>query len=257
MTSSQGRFVWYELMTTDTKAAKDFYGKVVGWSAQDMPMPGMTYSIFNAGSTGVGGLMTLSEDAKKMGAPPSWIGYVGVDDVDATVNKIKSQGGQVYAGPLDIPEVGRFAVVTDPQQATFALFKAKTPNTAAPAAPDAPGHVGWRELAATDGQKALAFYSGMFGWKKGEAHDMGPMGTYQIFTSAEEQAGGMFTKPPAMPVPFWLYYFNVPDIDAATAKVKSGGGQILNGPMEVPGGSWIVQCKDPQGAAFALVGKRH
>jgi predicted enzyme related to lactoylglutathione lyase len=255
MTSSQGQFVWYELMTTDTKAAKDFYGKVVGWGAQDMQMPGMNYALFNAGETPVGGLMDLPADAKKMGAPPSWVGYVGVDDVDGTASKIKRLGGNVYVEPRDIPNIGRFAVVADPQQATFALFKGQESNPPPPVAPNTPGHTGWRELAAADWQKAFAFYSDLFGWKKGEPHDMGPMGTYQIFT-AGDQPGGMFTKPPAMPVPFWLFYFNITNIDAGTQRVKAGGGQILNGPMEVPGGAWIIQCKDPQGAAFALVGPR-
>jgi predicted enzyme related to lactoylglutathione lyase len=257
MANSQGRFVWHELLTTDTNAAKTFYGKVVGWGAQDMPMPGMTYTMWMAGQTPVGGLMNLPDQAKKMNTPPNWMGYVGVDDVDGTVDRIKKLGGLVYVPPTDIPNVGRFAVVTDPQKAAFALFKWQSaPAQEEATEPGTPGHVGWNEFYADDWSKAFAFYSDLFGWKKGEAHDMGPMGTYQLFLAGAQPIGGMFNKPPTVPAPFWLYYFNVSAIDAGTESVKANGGQVINGPMEVPGGSWIVQCKDPQGAMFALVGPR-
>ena len=125
-------------------------------------------------------------------------------------------------------------------------------------APGTPGYVGWHELCATDWQKAFEFYAAMFGWQKGEPVDMGEMGIYQLFTTAggSMPIGGMFNKPPSMPMPFWLFYFNVDDIDAALTRVQSGGGKLLNGPMQVPGGDWIVQCLDPQGAMFALLGKR-
>ena len=121
----------------------------------------------------------------------------------------------------------------------------------------APGHVGWRELHAGDGPSAFDFYSGLFGWTKGEAMDRGAMGIYQTFKTAGEQGGGMMTKMPQSPSPFWLYYFNVDAIDAASTRAKDAGGQIINGPMQVPGERWIVQCLDPQGAMFALLaGKR-
>jgi uncharacterized protein len=193
-----------------------------------------------------------------MNTPPSWIGYVAVDDVDATAQKIKRLGGTVYVEPRDIPNVGRFAVVADPQRATFALFKALNPPPQnQPSDQGAPGRVGWHELLAQDWQKAFAFYSDVFGWKKAEAHDMGPMGTYQLFSAGGPAIGGMFNKPPDVPATFWTYYVNVDAVEPAIERVKSGGGQIINGPMEVPGGSWIVQCKDPQGAVFALVGKKN
>ena len=111
MANVHGRFVWYELMTTDTQAAKNFYGKVVGWGTQDMPMPGMTYTMFTTGATPIGGLMDLPEDAKKMNTPPSWVGYIGVNDVDATTERFRKAGGSVYVEPRDIPNVGRFSVV--------------------------------------------------------------------------------------------------------------------------------------------------
>jgi predicted enzyme related to lactoylglutathione lyase len=253
MTNVHGRFVWYELMTTDPEAAKSFYGKVVGWGAQDAGIPGVAYTLLKLGAASIGGLMALPEEARRAGAPPSWIGYVGVDDVDAVVDRIKQLGGRVSVPPSDIPDVGRFAVVSDPQQAMFALFKPLRPAADQPPAPGTPGTIGWHELMAVDWEKAFAFYSGLFGWQKAEAVDMGAMGKYQLFSTGGHPIGGMFNKPAAVPAPFWLYYINVDDIDAAVERVKAGGGQIVNSPMEVPGGSWIVQCTDPQRAMFALV----
>jgi predicted enzyme related to lactoylglutathione lyase len=255
MSDNHGRFVWYELMTTDMGAAQAFYTNVVGWGARDAEMPGMTYILFTAGETPVSGLMDLPESARNMGAPPSWIGYVAVDDVDAAADKAKRLGGTVYVPPTDIPDVGRFSVIADPQAAAIVLFTASNPPQGQ-FQQGAPGSIGWHELFAADWEKAFAFYSQLFGWQKADAMDMGPMGTYQLFSAGGQLIGGMFTKPPAVPVPFWLYYVVVDDIDAAIERVKVGGGQILNGPMQVPGGDWIIQGRDPQGAMFALVGKR-
>jgi hypothetical protein len=256
MVNSHGRFVWYELMTTDMEAAKAFYANVVGWGTRDASMPGLAYTLFTAGEASVSGLMVLPEDArKKMGAKPTWIGYVGVNDVDAAADRIKHLGGAVHFSPKEIPNVSRFAVVSDPQMATLALFKWLKPGQAEPAELSAPGRVGWHELLAADWEQALAFYGELFGWQKADA-DIGAMGTYALFSAGGQTIGGMFTKPAMVPVPFWLYYFNIGDIDAAAKRVKAGRGQILNGPIAVPGGNWIVQCTDPQGAMFALVGKR-
>jgi predicted enzyme related to lactoylglutathione lyase len=138
----------------------------------------------------------------------------------------------------------------------IALLKWLTPGQGQPVALSTPGRVGWHELVAADWEKAFAFYAELFGWQKADA-DTGAVGTYQLFTAGGETIGGMFTKPPMEPVPFWLYYFNIGDIDAAAKRVHAGGGQILSGPVEVPGGGgWIVRCTDPQGAIFALAGKR-
>jgi predicted enzyme related to lactoylglutathione lyase len=253
--SSHGRFLWYELVTTDMEAAKAFYAEVVGWGTQDASMPGTAYTLFTAGGASVSGLMSLPEDAGKSGFRPSWLGYVGVDDVDATAERIRQLGGAVHVPPRDIPNISRVSVAVDPQMATIALFKWLTPGQAQPAELDTPGRVGWHELLAADWEKAWGFYGELFGWKKADA-DIGAMGTYQLFSAAGQTIGGMFTKPPSVPVPFWLYYFNVGDIDAAVKRVKAGRGQIVDGPIEVPGSRWIVQCTDPQGAIFALVGKR-
>ncbi len=242
-------------MTTDTEAAKAFYAKVVGWDTRDASMPGGSYVLLTIGEVLVSGLMLLPDSAMKMGAKPRWTGYVGVADVDATVDRIKRLGGSVLFPPTEIPGVSRFAVVGDPQMATFALIKWLRPRQERPAAPDAPGCVGWHELLAADWEKALAFYGELFAWQKAET-DVDATGTYQVFRAAGQTIGGMFTKTPTQPVPFWLYYFNIEDIDAAAKRVTAGGGQVLNGPVEVPDGSWVAQCTDPQGAIFGLAGKR-
>lgn len=256
MSSSHGRFVWYELMTTDTTAAEAFYRGVMGWKAQDSGMPDMRYTILSVGDIPMGGLMALPEEARAAGARPAWIGYIAVDDVDATAARVTEAGGAVHHGPDDIPGVGRFAVVADPHGAVFTLFRS-TVEGPPPVPCGTLGHAGWRELYAKDGAAAFGFYADLFGWTKTEAFDMGPMGVYQLFATDDGTAsGGMMTKPETVPAPFWLYYFAVDNIDSAMERVQSGGGQILNGPMEVPGGQWIIQCLDPQGVMFALVGPR-
>lgn len=255
MADDHGHFVWYELITTDIELAKAFYPKVLGWGTQDMSMPSMAYSLFTLGGASVSGLMNLPTDAKKMGAKPRWIGYVGVDDVDATAALINQLGGAVHVPPTDFYNFSRFAVVADPQRAAFGLISWLRPGRRLQAELDIPGRVAWHELLAADREKALAFYGALFGWQKAEAK-VGPRGTYQLFSAGEQTIGGMVTKPRTVSVPSWVYYFNVGDIDAAAKRVKLGGGQVLEGPIEVPGGSWILQCLDPQNAIFALVGKR-
>jgi uncharacterized protein len=252
-----GRFVWHELITTDMEHAKTFYGGVLGWGTQDVSMPSMAYSLFTVGEASVSGLVNLPEDARKMGARPRWIGYVGVDDVDATTDLIEQLGGVVHVPPMDFFNFSRFAVVADPQSATFGLIswlRRSQPSLQAQKL-DTLGGVGWHELLAGDLEKALAFYGKLFGWQKAEAKK-GPMGTYQLFSLGGQRIGGIVTKPRRVSAPSWVYYFNAGDIDAAAKRVTAGGGQVLEGPIEVPDGSWILQCIDPQGAMFALVGKR-
>jgi len=257
MSENHGRFIWYELITTDPDGAKRFYDDVVGWTHQDMAFGDMTYTVVSANGDGVGGLMQIPAEAKAMGAPPSWSGYVCVDDCDAAAAQIKSLGGSVIRAPDDIPDIGRFAVVADPHGAVFEIMTPLPMDPPRARAPQgAKGHTSWHELYAGDLEKDFGFYEAMFGWRKDQAMDMGPMGTYQLFANQDGQVGGMMTKPPQVPRPAWLYYFQVGDIDAAAERVKRDGGQVVNGPMEVPGGSWILQAQDPQGAMFALVGTR-
>lgn len=255
MSETHGKFIWCELMTPDTKGAIDFYSKVVGWTTTAMTVEGQPpYTIFQASGAGVGGLMAFPAELEGTGIPPNWTGYVAVDDVDKSARDFAANGGSVRRPPEDIPTVGRFAVVADPHGAVICIMTpAPMENPPPEAAAGAPGQVGWRELYAGNGEEALAFYTKVFGWSKDHDVDMGPMGAYHIFAEHGTPVGGMMTKPPAVPMPAWAYYFNVPAIDSAIERVKAGGGNVLNGPVEVPGGSWIIQATDPQGAFFCLV----
>jgi len=252
MPKANGKFVWYDVMTTDTKAAETFYRRVMGWNAQDSGMADRSYTLLSAGSTMVGGLMPIPEDARKAGIPPAWMGYIGVDDVDAYAGRVWTAGGAIHRAPEDIPGVGRFAVAADPHGAGFILFTPNSDQQPAQVPPGTPGHIGWHELYAGDRENAFAFYSGLFGWTKAEAVET-PVGLYQTFATGDAPVGGMMTKPPHMPSSGWLYYFNVDACDAAIGRVQDNGGQVLHGPVPVPGGSWITQCRDPQGAMFAMV----
>jgi len=253
---SKSRFVWHELLAADPAGSKDFYPAVVGWGTQDWKTPpgAPPYTVWMNGSTSVGGLMALPPEVKAAGAPPHWLGYVSVADVDTSLAQAKKLGAAVHFGPVDLPEVGRIAVLADPQGAAIALF---TPGGAGMSPPEHPpvGAVSWNELATDDGKKAFDFYSQLFGWTKGEAMDMGAMGTYQIVAPAGGGVpfGAIYNRPPQIPVSNWLYYFRVADLDAAVDKAKAKGGKLLNGPMDVPGGR-IAQLMDAQGAAFALHG---
>ena len=255
MADFHGRFLWYELMTTDVEAAKAFYADVVGWGTQDVSAPSMAYTLFTAGEAPAAGVMALPEEARQTGATPRWLGYVGVDDVDTATDRVERLGGTVHLPPRDVPGMIRFSIVADPQMATLALFKPLAPGQGQLAAPATLGRVSWHELLAANREKALAFYSELFRWQKAET-DVGPFGTYQLFSAGGQTIGGMFTKAATVPVPFWLYYFGVGDIDVAAKRVKAVGGQILEGPIEVPGGGWCARCMDPQGAMFALAGPR-
>src|SRR5215472_7427760 len=242
----RGRFIWHELLTTDTAAAAAFYPKVVPWRTQPSSLPG--YTIWMAGQSQVGGLMARPSDAA--GTPPQWLIYIGTPNVDATAEHAQRLGARVLKPAAEIPNVGRFAVLSDPQGATFALY---TPGPSGGGLPTpGPGVFSWHELATTDVAGALRFYGELFGWTKGPGHDMGAMGVYQIIERFGSQIGGMCNvQGPATP-PSWLSYVNVADSNRAVAAAKSAGARLLHGPVEVPGGSWIALFLDPQGGAFAV-----
>jgi hypothetical protein len=255
MSDDHGRFIWYELMTPDVAAAKQFYAAVVGWAANDMPMgDGSPYCMLEADGAGVGGMMTLSGEHKAAGVPPNWTAYVCVDDCDAAAEKAKALGGGVMRPPTDIPGIGRFAIIADPHGAVSAIMKPVPPSDARPRAPKGtPGHGGWHELMAGDAGVDFPFYQALFGWTETGRFDMGGMGVYHLFGNADGQVGGIMTKPAQVPVACWSYYFETDDVDAGAERIKAAGGTVTNGPMDVPDGSRIVQGTDPQGAAFALV----
>jgi predicted enzyme related to lactoylglutathione lyase len=251
MFTPKGKFSWYELMTSDTTAAGKFYSDVVGWTTQVMPGgDGQPYTIFNLGNVGIAGMLNIPGHT-------AWVGYISVDDVDAHIEKIVEAGGKLLRPATDVPGMLRFAVMSDPQDAAIVVF---TSNPGMPSperpAPPTPGTVGWHELYTSDLDGAFDFYSNLFGWTKVSDMDMGPMGLYRIFDEGDHKQmgdGGMMGKAPHIPVSSWAFYFHVDSIKAAIQRVESGGGKVLNGPMQVPGGAWIINGQDPQGAMFSLV----
>lgn len=250
-----GRPLWYELMTTDMKAAESFYGAVVGWKPAPFDGAPQPYTMFSRpGDVPVAGLMNTPAD---VAAPPFWAMYVGVPKLEEAAAHITRLGGAACSPVIDVPTVGRMQMMTDPQGAAFYIYE---PSAAEGPPENAPqiGDASWHELMTTDVDAAMRFYREIFGWQPSEALDMGPQGKYQMFNRPHGMIGGMMNKPAEMAdvPPTWQIYFRVPDINAAAERVKSNGGQIVNGPMEVPGGDWIVNGIDPQGAAFSLHAKK-
>ena len=253
MPNPDGEFIWYELLTTDPDAAGDFYTKVVKWKARGSGMPGMDYRLLSAPDADVAGLMKLPNGAPM---PPGWLGYVGVTDVDGKAAEVKKLGGAIHMPPQDIPGVGRFAMVADPQGAVFYVMRgdSETPSTAFQ--PTAEGHCAWNELVTSDQAGALDFYGKLFGWEKGDAMPMGDLGDYRFIQHGGQMIGAVMNRPPDAPPPAWNYYFRVSGIDAAADRIRAGGGKITFGPMEVPGGDWAVNAIDPQGVRLGIVGSK-
>jgi uncharacterized protein len=245
-----GRMLWYELLTTDPGAAQAFYRTVVGWTVTPFEESPDPYDMWTrADGVPIGGVMKIPDS---LGAPPHWRMFVGVPRLEDAVAHVERLGGRAQSDAIAVPTVGRMRFMNDPQGALFALYEPASPPDAPEAAPQT-GDVSWHELYTTDVEAAMAFYTDIFGWRPTEALDMGPAGTYHMFGRAHP-LGGMMNKTPemAMVPTSWNLYFHVPDVHAAADVVKANGGQVLNGPMEVPGGDWIVNCLDPQGAAFSL-----
>jgi predicted enzyme related to lactoylglutathione lyase len=247
--TNDGRFVWHEYLTKDQKATIAFYTEVVGWKTQ--PFGDGQYVMWVGSQGPLGGVMALPDEAVKMGARPNWMGHVQVADVDAKAAQAKRLGAKIHKEPTDIPTVGRFSVIADPQGATISMFKPASAMTLHDITKD--GEVCWNELLTSDSAAAFKFYSEIFGWKILEEMEMGPMGTYRIFGVDGTRLGGMMTTPKGAPMPpSWLYYFGASDLDAATGRATKHGAKVINGPIDVPGGGRIVQLTDPQGVAFAF-----
>jgi uncharacterized protein len=253
-TSRAGRVTWYELLTTDMKGAETFYTAVVGWTVAPFTGSPQPYDMWmRDGNAPIGGVMTIPEG---MNFPPHWGMYIDVPNLENAVAQIERLGGSALSPVIEVPTVGRLRTMKDPQGALFSIHQ----PAGAPQQPEGEpqvGDVSWHELNTTDADAALKFYTEMFGWHLTETMDMGPMGKYHMFGRAFPM-GGMMNKPPqlAQVPPHWGFYFRVPDVHAGAERVKANGGQVLNGPMEVPGGDWIVNCMDPQGAFFSLHHKK-
>jgi len=254
MANAHGTHIWYELLATDVAAAADFYGKVVGWTASSFPQSAPDaepYTVLSAGSEGVAGLMK-----NPMPTGALWLGYVGVSDVDAAVLKLKELGRTVHRPAWDVQGVGRMAFVADPQGGMFYLMRGASEEDSTAFAPLSDGHCAWNELYAAAQGPALEFYGAMFGWEKGGAMPMGELGDYTFINHQGTMIGAVMDKPAEAPAVTWNYYFRVSGVDAAVGRIKAAGGTILVGPQEVPGGEWVINALDPQGAAFGLVGSK-
>jgi predicted enzyme related to lactoylglutathione lyase len=255
-----GKPCWFELTTAPARLedARAFYGQVFGWSVEDAGMPDFTYLLASDGGDKVAGLMQAMPECAEL--PPHWLIYLDVDDCDAAAEKIALLGGRVIKAPADIPGTGRFAVAADPQGAVFGLLQPLPMQPQPPVESGAwnqrkEGHGNWIELSSSDPVAGLDFYTELFGWTAGQAMDMGEMGSYQLFAWNGADIGGMMGLGQA-PVPSWLPYFGVNGVDAAIGRIRAAGGEILHGPVEVPGSAFIAVARDPQGAHFALVGPK-
>ena len=250
----RGRIVWYENFTHDGKKSKDFYTKLFGWTLSPMPSPpgAPPYTVIENKGAGLGGIFEAPKEMQ--GIPSHWVMYVGVPDVDAATKQAKSLGATVLVEPTDVPNMGRFSQIKDPQGAVLALWTAAMPGDGREPGPPEVGQFSWHELGTDDIDKVFPFYQKMFGWELRDRHDMGELGPYQLWSrpGVAWPIGGMFNRPKEMPVSAWILYVSVPDINAAVDKVKKLGGQIVLGPMEVPGGDMVAQGMDPNGAFFAL-----
>lgn len=266
MSNKHGDFIWYELMTSDADAAGSFYSAVVGWTTKASGQPGMDYRFFHAGDgsdpkDGVGGFMAITPEMAEGGAHPGWVGYIAVDDVDASVDSIVRAGGALFMPAMDMEGVGRMAMVSDPQGAAFYVMRGASDETSYSFAALEPklGHCAWNELSTTDPEAAKAFYGAEFGWTKDGEMDMGPMGKYEFLMASERRfaLGAVMLKMPQTPSSMWNFYFRVADIDAAAATITANGGTIVQEATEIPGGEFSLNAVDPFGAVFGLVGKRN
>jgi uncharacterized protein len=257
--NATGAFIWYELMTPDPEAAKTFYEAVVGWSFGEAVPEYGGYRMINRSDGGqAGGVLPLTEEMQQHGAHPIWLGYINVADVDRALQSIEQAGGKTLMPANDIPNVGRIAMVTDPQGAPFYVMKPIPPAGSADAesdvfSPSAQQRCGWNELSTTDHAGARNFYGTQFGWGSDEFMDMGEYGEYRFLDRNGTRIGAIAGAMPGKQ-PKWRYYFRVPSISAAKQAAESNAGTITNGPHQVPTGEYIIIGTDAQGAEFALVG---
>lgn len=260
--SDAANFIWYELMTPSPEGAKAFYDAVVGWSLSTGHGDNNDYGFITRGDGGMnGGVLRLSADMAEHGARPCWLGYIYVDDVDAAAAAIAGDGGHLLMPARDVEMAGRIAMMSDPQGAPFYIMTPTPPPDSGKTESDVfsvteAQHVRWNELATSDPDGAIGFYTRHFGWGQEGAMDMGEMGSYRFIQRGDVGLGAVMALMPGMPGSMWSFYIGVDDIDRAHAAVSANGGTVTNGPMEIPGGEYAMNGIDPQGAAFGLVGPK-
>ncbi len=242
-----GTFCWSELTTSDQDAAKAFYGPLLGWQAEDIPVgEGAYYSMQLIGGKRVAAIAPQPQQQRDAGVPPLWNSYISVQDADAVAARAKELGADVHAPPFDVMTVGRMAVIQDPQGAYFMPWQPRDQIGAELV--NAPGALVWNELQSPDLDASAAFYGDLFGWKIEQSSGMAD--AYLTIKNGDANNGGMRELTPPAP-PSWLTYFGTEDIDAALAKVDALGGSTLAGPIDIQIAK-IAVVADPQGAVFAL-----
>ncbi|MEN2786240.1 VOC family protein [Sphingomonas qilianensis] len=252
MRNLHGSPIWYELTSPDPDAAKAFYEQVIGWTVHPPEPGGMDYRMIDCGNGDFIGALASAAGERPPGIGPGWKFYLGVDDTDAIVAKVIAAGGSLISGPHDLPGVGRLALVADPQGIPFYVMRGASDGESTAWDRTGMGKCNWNELNTPDQAAANAFYADLFGWTYPDKLAMGEMGDYVFVAAGDETIGATMTALPGPP-PAWQFYFRAPDIDAAAAKVASGGGTVHAGPMDVPGGDRIIVASDPHGAMFGVV----
>ena len=247
-----GSFCWSELGTTDTSAAKKFYGEMFGWSAADQPMPQGVYTLWQLEGNDVGGMYTAPP-----GCPPNWAPHFSVASADEASAKATALGGKVCMGPFDAHEAGRLAVIQDPQGAMFNIWQAKKNIGATHGGPI--GNFCWPELHTTDAAGAAAFYAGLLGWTTKPDSGL-DTAVYAEWSNAGKPFGGLMAMRgdewKGIP-PHWMLYVSVADCDDRVAKATELGGSVRVPAMDIPNVGRFAILNDPQGATFALIQFRH
>lgn len=249
------QFVWYDLNTKDKAAALEFYPKLLGWRLDDWrpegaPADTPPYTMMFVGDQAFGGIVELPADSP---APAHFMGHVSVPDVDAAVKKAGERGAQFPAGTMDVPTVGRFAPMIDPEGAGVSLFTPVSDEGMDDMGYSmTPGRVGWNELCCADPKATMQFYTDVVGWKWRKAPMEGM--DYYLFGAGEAggDAGGMMKRDENMPVSAWMLYFTVEDCDATLAGVAELGGSVLVPAFDVPGVGRMAVCAGPDGAVFGV-----
>lgn len=256
MSSPHGSFIWYELVSPDPDASKAFYDAIIGWNIEPQPAGEMDYRMIRRRDGGnAGGVLRLNAEMEAKGGRPTWLGYVGVDDVDRTAEKLKAAGGTIWVNPWTIKGVGRVAMVTDPDSNPFYIMRGDSDGSSDAFSVDQQQRVGWNELSTSNPAGARRFYGELFGWNSDDFMPMGDFGDYRFFDHNGVRLGALCGVAPGNRGG-WRYYVRVPSIEAAVPAITKAGGKVVMGPHEVPGGDHIVIGTDPHGAEFALVGAK-
>jgi len=247
-----GNFCWVELATRDQSAAESFYSKIFGWSANHMSMGSDgVYTIFQLEGRDAAAACTLRPDDLQRGVPPHWGLYIAVQSADASAARVPGLGGKVLAGPFDVGDAGRTAILEDPTGGAFCVWQPnKNPGTGVAGAH---GTLCWCDLNTPDQARAGQFYSGLFGWQIMK-EDEDPAHNYWHIKNGEEFIGGI---PPAShhragTPAHWLAYFTVSDCDVTAAEAKKLGATLYLPPTDFEDVGRMSVMADPQGATFAI-----